>query len=171
MRLRHAGRGNHPPRLSSTGRKRIGLERFARGSEPIKVVAYEGGRFPFGDGSFDLVLVADVLHHEVDEAHLLRECARVCRRLVIIKDHAREGPLAQARISLMDWAANAPYGVKCLYRYHTITEWKELIERCGLEQVNLMHPLRIYPRLWERLFGGRLQCLAVTKPRATPSRG
>src|ERR1051325_328406 len=33
-----------------------GLERVARGGEPIKVHAYAGGRMPFDDGAFDAVI-------------------------------------------------------------------------------------------------------------------
>lgn len=138
-----------------------GLERAPRGGEPITMTAYEGGRMPFADGTFDLVVVADVLHHEPDELALLRECARVSRRTVLLKDHAREGALAQARISFMDWAANAPYGVPCLYRYHTVQEWHDLAAQAGLRVAQQVHPMQLYPAGWERIFGGRLQYFAV----------
>lgn len=138
-----------------------GLERVPRGGEPIAVTAYPGGRMPFPDGAFDLVVIADVLHHETDEAGLLAECARVARRAVIVKDHAREGPLAQARISLMDWAANTMYGVTCLYRYHSVREWHDFAARTGLRVARQLHPMRLYPAGWEFIFGGRLQYFAV----------
>ena len=54
-----------------------GLERAVRGGEPIKVHAYDGVKIPFGDGAYDVVIVADVLHHEPDPDRLMRECARV----------------------------------------------------------------------------------------------
>ncbi|MCL6621466.1 MAG: methyltransferase domain-containing protein [Syntrophobacterales bacterium] len=141
-----------------------GLERHPRGGEPIEVVAYGGGRLPFPDESFDVVLLADVLHHETDELGLLRECGRVARRWIIVKDHAREGLLAWGRIALLDWAANAPYGVKCLYRYHSVAEWRTLLREAGLDLVKEHHPMRLYPPGWEMLFGGRLQYLAVMRP-------
>lgn len=138
-----------------------GLERVPRGGEPIAVTAYPGGRMPFEDAAFDLVVIADVLHHEPDEQALLAECARVARRAVILKDHAREGVLAQARISLMDWAANAPYGVPCLYRYHSVHEWHALAAAAGLRVARQEHPMTLYPAGWETVFGGRLQYFAV----------
>ena len=88
-----------------------GLERFQRGGELIDVDAYDGVVFPHGDRSFDVVIVADVLHHEEEPERLLRECARVAARLVILKDHKIDGLLAWQRVALIDWAANAPYGV------------------------------------------------------------
>ena len=148
------------------GAHATGLESAVRGGEPIDVIAYRGGTFPFGNGTFDVVTIADVLHHERDELELLRECARVSRSVVIVKDHAREGILAQWRIGLMDWAANRPYGIPCLYRYHSVQQWRELFNQCGLDLINEVHPMQLYPRFWQQLFGGRLQYLAVLRPRA-----
>jgi len=138
-----------------------GLERVPRGGEPIAVTAYAGGRMPFDDCAFNLVVVADVLHHEAEERALLTECVRVARRAVLLKDHAREGLLAQARISLIDWAANAPYGVPCLYRYHSVKEWHAIAADVGLHVARELHPMRLYPPQFEPLFGGRLQYFAV----------
>ena len=89
-----------------------GLERFPRDEALIEIDGYDGGRMPYEDDAFDVVILADVLHHEKNPAFLLQECARVSRRVVIIKDHKTDGILAQQRISFIDWAANAPYGVK-----------------------------------------------------------
>ncbi len=141
-----------------------GLESAPRGGEPIEVVAYAGGKFPFDDDTFDVVMIADVLHHEANEEALLRECARVSRSVVIVKDHTREGFAAQARISLMDYAANRPYGIPCLYRYHSLAEWRELQRACGLDLITEIHPMKLYPFFWQQLFGGRLQYLAVSRP-------
>jgi SAM-dependent methyltransferase len=138
-----------------------GLERVVRGGEPIKVHAYAGGRMPFEDASFDVVVVADVLHHERDPDALLRECVRVSRRLVIVKDHQVKGPLAQARISFMDWAANAPYGVPCLYRYLTPRQWDAFPAKFGLRAVEEFRSMHIYPGLWQTFFGGSLHYLGV----------
>ncbi len=138
-----------------------GLERFPRGGEPIDVIAYDGGAFPFDDQSFDVVVIADVLHHEADPDALLGECARVARRLLIIKDHQVKGPFAHKRISLIDWAANAPHGVPCLYRYNTPAEWAEAVGRLPLEPREVHSRISLYPPGVDQLFGGSLQYLAV----------
>ncbi|HYE60867.1 MAG TPA: class I SAM-dependent methyltransferase [Phycisphaerales bacterium] len=140
-----------------------GLERVARGGEPITVHAYPGGRMPFGDGTYDAVIVADVLHHEQDPEGLLRECARVSRRLVIIKDHQLKGVLAKARVSFIDWAANAPYGVPCLYRYNTPGEWSQVPGRLGLEVAESLGSMKVYPPVVNLLFGGGLHYFAVLR--------
>lgn len=138
-----------------------GLERFKRGGEPITVHAYDGVAMPLPDASFDAVIVADVLHHEEDELRLLRECARVSRRLVIIKDHVVQGALAQQRISLIDWAANAPYGVKCLYRYHTPQEWRAIPPALAMTPREERLHMDLYPFGFNALFGRGLQYFAV----------
>lgn len=141
-----------------------GLERFARGGELIPVDAYEGGRMPYDDEAFDVVTIADVLHHEEDPAGLLAECARVARRLVIVKDHQRRGLLAQPRISFIDWAANAPYGVKCLYRYPTNEGWHKLFAQVGLRVDEEQRAMNLYPPVVNLLFGRSLQYFAVLRP-------
>ena len=138
-----------------------GLERAARGDEPIPVRAYDGARFPDEDRSHDVVIVADVLHHEEDPDRLLAECARVARRLVVVKDHQRAGLLAQPRISLIDWAANAPYGVPCLFRYNTPAQWREVPGRLGMRAAHEISSIDLYPPVVNALFGRRLQYMLV----------
>lgn len=138
-----------------------GLERVVRGGEPIKVHAYPGGAMPFADGAFDVVIVADVLHHEPDPDALMRECARVARRSVIVKDHQIAGVLAQARVSFMDWAANAPYGVPCLFRYNTPTQWDAFPAKYALRARHELRSMKIYPPLVDWIFGGRLHYFGV----------
>jgi SAM-dependent methyltransferase len=138
-----------------------GLERFARGGEPIPVRQYDGRTIPDPDRSHDVAIVADVLHHDTDPDAVVRECARVAKRLVIIKDHQIKGPLALPRISLIDWAANAPHGVPCLYRYNTPAQWAAFPGRFGLTTVEARASINLYPPLVNLLFGRSLQYLGV----------
>ena len=138
-----------------------GLERVKRGGEAIPVDAYDGVTIPHADRSFDAVLLADVLHHEADPHRLIDECVRVSRRLLIVKDHQVKGPLARQRISLMDWAANAPYGVPCLYRYNTPAEWDQWRERHSLHAEEELRAMRLYPFPYSWFFTPRLQYMGV----------
>lgn len=138
-----------------------GLERVRRGDELIEVDAYDGADFPHDNASFDLVILADVLHHEADPDRLIDQCVRVARRLLIIKDHKIDGPLAQQRLALIDWAANAPYGVPCLYRYNTPVQWRESHLRHGLRVMRELNSMRLYPPGFNLVFGRRLQYMAV----------
>lgn len=137
-----------------------GLERVARGGEPIKVHAYDGKVMPLEDKSVDVVIVADVLHHEEEPDRLLRECVRVSRRLVIIKDHRISGGLSKGRVSLMDWAANAPYGVPCLFRYNTLEQWRSEPGKFGATIEHELTSMDLYPGLWNPVFGKGLQYMA-----------
>jgi ubiquinone/menaquinone biosynthesis C-methylase UbiE len=140
-----------------------GLEKHPRGGEPIHVIPYPGKEFPLPDRSYDVVIVADVLHHEAEPLHLLQEAIRVSRRLLVIKDHQISGPLAQQRVSLIDWAANAPYGVKCLFRYNTPDEWARLARELRLRPVLQQNSMNLYPPLVNALFGRALQFLLIAQ--------
>lgn len=143
-----------------------GLERVRRGNEKISVVEYDGGAIPFDDGAYDVVILADVLHHERDPDRLLAECARVAGRTLIIKDHARNGPLAQSRISFIDWAANAPYGVPCLYRYNSVEEWRTSHAKHNLAITFERTSVNLYPPVVNLAFGRGLQYFAALEKRA-----
>jgi SAM-dependent methyltransferase len=150
---------------SPPGVKLFGLERVKRGNELIPVEGYDGVIIPYAADSFDVVILADVLHHEHDPHCLLRECIRVARRLLVIKDHKVEGLLAQQRIALLDWAANAPYSVPCLYRYNTSGEWHDWFSKHDLTIVREARSLHLYPPIYNTIFGGKLQYLAILGPR------
>jgi len=138
-----------------------GVESVRRGNELIPVTAYEGNRIPWPDNTFDAVIVADVLHHDVDQEKLLRESVRVSKRLMIIKDHLREGLLAQQRISLLDWAANAGYNVPCTYQYHNLQEWHTLIGKVSSTVVEERTSLDVYPIVFNQLLGKGLHYFSV----------
>ena len=138
-----------------------GLERSKRRHAMIPIDEYDGGPIPYRDNLFDVVILADVLHHEDEPHQLIRECKRLSRRLLVIKDHKLEGTLAQFRISLMDWAANKPYGVRCLYKYNTLSEWHQWHKEHDLKLAYELISMRLYPSLVNLLFGQSLQYFAV----------
>jgi ubiquinone/menaquinone biosynthesis C-methylase UbiE len=138
-----------------------GLESVKRGGELIPVTAYSGARMPFADKTFDAVILADVLHHDQDQEKLLREAVRVSRGLVIIKDHVRGGLMAQQRISLLDWAANAGYNVPCLYKYHNLQEWRKLVGKFSSRVVEERTSVDVYPPVFNQLLGKGLHYFVV----------
>jgi ubiquinone/menaquinone biosynthesis C-methylase UbiE len=154
----HLGKAimDHSPKVTVEG-----LERAKRGGELILVHLYDGSRIPWPDNTFDIVILADVLHHELDPDHLLRESVRVSRELTIVKDHLREGFLAQQRISLLDWAANAPYNVRCTYRYNNLRRWREMFESAHVRLKEELTTIDIYPPLINQLLGKGLHYFAV----------
>jgi SAM-dependent methyltransferase len=138
-----------------------GVERAPRGGELIPVSASTGDCFPWPDSTFDVVIVADVLHHDAEPDRLLAECARVSRHLVIVKDHLREGFLAQQRICLLDWAANVPYGVPCTFRYKNLSEWRQSVGLPAFRVLEERTSIDIYPPVLNQVLGKGLHYLAV----------
>ena len=63
----------------------------------IALARFDGSRLPFGDQSWDTVLLCDVLHHAEQPVTLLKEAVRVARHCVAIKDHLVQGLLARQR--------------------------------------------------------------------------
>ena len=141
----------------------MGLESRPRGDEPIEVIGYDGVTIPLDDDAVDITIVADVFHHEPEPDRLARECARISSRLLIVKDHQVKGFLAQPRISFIDWAANAPYGVPCLYRYNTPKQWDDFRKRLDATPDEERSGMKVYPPIFEQFFGGSLHYFAALR--------
>lgn len=145
-----------------------GVEQRRRGNEPIDVQAFDGLTIPCAEKTYDMVILADVLHHVDDPDRLMQECIRVSKRLLIIKDHQVKGPLARQRLSLLDWAANVPYGVPCVYQYRTAAQWTESFHRHQLVVEDARTSMDLYPFGLDLFFGGPLHCFTVLRvPGAT----
>jgi len=117
------------------------------GTLPFPLKRYDGRTIPHPDRSFDASLLCDVLHHADDPAALLRETARVSRRLVILKDHHFEGPVDRLKLKAMDWIGNRGYGVSLPYGYKTKDQWRALFRELGLEVAGWVDAIRLYPGL------------------------
>ena len=57
----------------------------------VPVTPFDGEHLPFADGSFDAVILVDVLHHASDPLALMREALRVSRGLLVVKDVTTRG--------------------------------------------------------------------------------
>ncbi|MEM6533991.1 MAG: class I SAM-dependent methyltransferase [Pseudomonadota bacterium] len=55
-------------------------------SAALKPALYDGEVMPFQDGAYDTALLLTVLHHVPDPDMILKEAARVARRVIIIED-------------------------------------------------------------------------------------
>ena len=121
--------------------KYTGIEKIPRGGEPIEVLEYDGNTLPMEANCFDVVILADVLHHEKNPLQLLMEARRVSKNKVIIKDHKKDYFIDQLRISILDYSANKPHSIECIYKYYTLKEWHRIIEEAKLtikkEQVTI----------------------------------
>ena len=138
-----------------------GLELHRRQHELIDVQAFDGLTIPYARKTYDVVILADVLHHVADPERLIQECIRVSKRLLIIKDHQVQGLFARQRLVLLDWMANAPFGVPCLYQFWTAAQWTALPQRYGLTVEQDVRSMPIFPFGFNFFFGGSLHYFAV----------
>lgn len=142
-----------------------GVELAPRPDCPVPVTPFDGRRLPFPDGSFDVALLVDVLHHTADPAVLLREAGRVARAGVLLKDHFRNGLGARATLRFMDEIGNRRHGVALPFNYLSREEWRQLFDSCALT-AGTVAPLRdLYPFPASLLFGRGLHFLTHLRRR------
>jgi len=121
-----------------------GIDPLVRPSTHIPVRPFDGERIPHSDSSFDAVMFVDVLHHTSNPLLLLREAVRV-GRMILIKDHLRNGLLAGTTLRLMDWIGNARHRVVLPYNYLSKSEWEAAFDDLGLRANHMNLSLGLYP--------------------------
>jgi SAM-dependent methyltransferase len=147
------------------GAERVrGVDVLVRPAARIPVELYDGASLPFPDAAFDVVILSDVLHHCEDPRRVLRECLRVARRAVGLKDHFRFGPLSTRILLAMDRVGNAAPGVKVLGTYFDAREWHEIVEAAGGRFAALVWPLRIHDLPFRLVTRDTLQFAARIEP-------
>jgi SAM-dependent methyltransferase len=137
-----------------------GIDVLVRQETKIPVTAFDGQHIPFPDRNFDVVVFVDVLHHTDDPAVLMREAGRVAGQFVVIKDHQRDRFFAGPTLRLMDYVGNAHHGVRLPYNYLKRTEWSRHWNDLGLEVVDSIPDLKLYPWPFDYIFGGSLHFMA-----------
>jgi SAM-dependent methyltransferase len=137
-----------------------GIDILVRPGTEIPVTEFDGDNIPWPDGHFDIALFVDVLHHTEAPARLLAEAKRVSRSGIVIKDHFREGVLADATLRFMDWVGNAQHGVVLPYNYLSDPEWRGIWTKLGLRVERLTDRVGLYPAPFSWLFDRRLHFVA-----------
>lgn len=99
-----------------------------------------------GDGELGAALLADLPHHTDDPRAPMRECGRVARSAVLIKDHLADAPLARARWRLMDYVGNAAHRIALRYNYRTLAHWQAARARLGWQCKSWRGELGLHPR-------------------------
>ena len=120
-----------------------GLDVLIRPRTSIPVTRFDGLTIPFPSKSFDVAMFVDVIHHAAEPVRLLKEAARVAK-CVVIKDHLKEGLLADATLRAMDYVGNARHGVSLPYGYWTRSQWKTAFEEIGVTPAEWNERLGLY---------------------------
>jgi SAM-dependent methyltransferase len=136
-----------------------GVDVYVRPKTFIPVLKYDGNRLPFDDNSVDAVITVDVLHHCDDPTAVLKECARVSRKWVLIKDHVSENSFDHVTLRFMDWVGNRAHGVVLPYNYYSSKQWEEAFRAAHLRSAAQAGRINLYPMPFELLFGGSLHCI------------
>lgn len=137
-----------------------GIDVLVRPDTAIAVTEYDGATIPHADDSFDAAIIVDVLHHTDDPKAVLAEVARVAK-LVIVKDHLRDGVAAGATLRFMDWVGNVSHGVRLPYNYLSSREWTEIYGALGLRTDRFVKRLSLYPRPFGWLFDRGLHFVTI----------
>jgi SAM-dependent methyltransferase len=137
-----------------------GIDTLIRPDPHVPVTRFDGKTIPHGDGSFDVVMFIDVLHHTDDPMILLREAVRVARQAILVKDHCRDGVLAGPTLRFMDWIGNERHGVVLPYNYWPERRWGQAFQELGLQLAAREKVLNLYPAPARWLFERRLHFIA-----------
>jgi ubiquinone/menaquinone biosynthesis C-methylase UbiE len=140
-----------------------GVDVYIRPQTFIPVIKYDGHVLPFEDNSFDAVITVDVLHHCDDPTAVVKECARVSKHWVLIKDHVSNSIYDQQILKFMDWVGNRAHGVVLPYHYLSTSDWNTVFNQVGLISVREINRLNLYPAPFDIVFGGYLHCLHLLK--------
>ncbi len=137
-----------------------GIDVLVRENSHIHVDPFDGKSLPYPDRSFDVVMFVDVLHHTDDPMILLREAKRVARTSVVLKDHTRNGILAQERLRFMDRIGNARHGVELPFNYWPRERWLAAFAELAMSVGEWRSSLGLYPVPANWLFGSTLHFVA-----------
>lgn len=145
----------------------VGVETHVRRSHrpAVPAAVFDGRRLPFADGTFDVSLVCDVLHHALDHEALFGEVLRVTRSLVLVKDHVFACRIERLLLHALDLAGNARFGVRVPARYLDEAGWAELFGRHPEAVVETIRSLPVRSGLMAALFPVRMELVHVLRKR------
>lgn len=93
---------------------------------------------PCGDATFDVVLMAFMLHHLANrdlQERLLREAARVARRRIVLLEDTAEGQIERVLNAAWDLLLNVPQGIPTPLNFRSIAGWERALRVSGFVNV------------------------------------
>ena len=102
-------------------------------SADLKPIVYNGAAMPFSDGAYDTALLLTVLHHIHDPDAIIREAARIARRVIIVED-VYENAWQRKYTKVADSITNLEF-FGHPHTNRSDREWRETFQRLGLRLV------------------------------------
>ncbi|WP_264792301.1 class I SAM-dependent methyltransferase [Aureispira anguillae] len=129
-----------------------------------KYVSFDGRQIPFEANQFDVVILCDVLHHDIEYAEvILKEAYRVAK-YVIIKDHFEYGFVSRQTLRLMDFIGNWGYGVSVPKRYFSKENYQKLLlQQPSITEIKQICPIPLYQHnfMFNLICPGKLQYISI----------
>lgn len=97
----------------------------------MKVIVYDGKKFPFKNNEFDTALIAYVLHHCDEPLKVLKEAARATKGNIVIFEDTKPSHFT----NFMDFMSNKLRGVQTPFKFKTEKEWMEIFKKLNLKTV------------------------------------
>ena len=117
-------------------------------------------------GSFNVVILIDVLHHIPPEKHLqlLRALSKTSSYL-LVKDHFEEGVISRNLLRLADWFGNYAYGVSIPTHYFSTLSWERLIDATEFDEQIRRTPIKIHDGLFGKVLPSKYHFLSTLRSR------
>lgn len=133
----------------------------------VALAVYDGEHVPYGDASFDWVMLITVLHHTDDYRLLLAEARRVARKGIIILDHQYTNWIDWLTLAFIDWPGNVPFGVHTPFNFSTRGQWLALFGELGLKESRHEDGVAHFGPALAPLLGRNLHFVSVVEPEWT----
>lgn len=137
-----------------------GVDILARKDTVMNIIIFDGHRLPFKDKSLDFTILVDVLHHTDDPVIIMKECVRVSRKFILLKDHICESLWDRIRLSFMDWLHNSGYAVYLPYNFLSKEDWIQLYKESKVVCETKVDKLNLYSQPFSYIFDSTLHFVA-----------
>jgi SAM-dependent methyltransferase len=120
-------------------------------NDQIPFQLFDGTSIPFPDGSFDHVVLSEVLHHSHDPLALLTECLRVARRSIILFEDMPEGRVGKLilylHVRIFARRYDYPFQAASIRAYRSALAWLHEHTSCSARIPQEPEWFTIYPRV------------------------
>lgn len=143
--------------------KIVGLDVTPCKNADLQITSYDGSIIPYEDQHFDYVMLITVLHHTDDYVPILKEARRVAKNGIIILDHQYQSRLQWLTLAFIDWPGNVPFGVYTPFNFKKRTEWKELFNKVGLNEVIYNEKILMFGKWADFILGKNMHFVSILK--------